>query len=153
MSFFHSPVGTLYLSLSADRSGIAALTWQPLEKNATEGGHEFLQQGVIWLEHYFQKSWQPLDTVSMVLTGTVFQKRVWQRLATIPPAVTFSYGDLAHELQTSPRAIGQAMAANPLPILIPCHRIIGKHQQLGGYSGHGGCKTKEWLLRHESVIL
>ena len=69
------------------------------------------------------------------LVGTDFQKRVWAELLKIPPGKTVTYGDLAKKLNSHPRAIGQACKANPLPITIPCHRVVGKNN-LGGYFGH-----------------
>ncbi|HEV2613720.1 MAG TPA: methylated-DNA--[protein]-cysteine S-methyltransferase [Gammaproteobacteria bacterium] len=69
------------------------------------------------------------------LTGTDFQKRVWAELLKISPGKTVTYSELAKKLNSHPRAIGQACRANPLPIIIPCHRVVGKNN-LGGYFGH-----------------
>lgn len=68
------------------------------------------------------------------LKGTDFQKRVWAELLKIPPGKTLTYSDVAKKLNSHPRAIGQACKANPLPITIPCHRVVGKNN-LGGYFG------------------
>lgn len=82
------------------------------------------------------------------IKGTDFQKRVWAELLKIPPGKTLTYSDLAKKLSSHPRAIGQACKANPLPITIPCHRVIGKHD-LGGYFG----QTQGKLLDKKKRLL
>jgi methylated-DNA-[protein]-cysteine S-methyltransferase len=105
------------------------------------------------LNHYFNNP-QYIFQVEYELTGTPFQKKVWEALCTIPSGTTHSYGELAKQLQSSPRAIGQACRVNPIPIVVPCHRIVAK-QHLGGYAGErdGSMMTvKTALLRHEGCI-
>lgn len=104
------------------------------------------------LQRYFATAELPVD-LPLVPAGTPFQRRVWQRLQRIPRGRTVTYGELARELGTSARAIGGACRANPLPLLIPCHRVVAQGG-LGGYSGERGgawADTKRWLLRHEGV--
>lgn len=88
-------------------------------------------------------------------TGTPFRQRVWDTLRRIPAGHTRSYGDIARELASAPRAVGQAVGDNPLPIVIPCHRIIAADGGLGGFmhsrTGYSQ-DIKRWLLRHEHVI-
>lgn len=82
--------------------------------------------------------------------GTLYQQSVWNALLVIPVGRTVTYGELAQSLQSSPRAIGQACKSNPLTLFIPCHRVVGKHNQ-GGYMGRTdtlGYKTG--LIEHES---
>jgi methylated-DNA-[protein]-cysteine S-methyltransferase len=81
------------------------------------------------------------------LQGTPFQNKVWQTLSKLPIQKTISYGALAKRLNTGARAIGNACRANPLPILIPCHRVIAQGN-LGGYKGKE-IAIKKWLLNHE----
>jgi methylated-DNA-[protein]-cysteine S-methyltransferase len=86
--------------------------------------------------------------------GSVFQRRVWQAISAIPSGETRSYGCLARTLGTSPRAIGGACRANPLPIVVPCHRVIAADGGNGGFLGQApqqgmSATVKEWLLRHE----
>lgn len=83
--------------------------------------------------------------------GTPFQRKIWSLIAAIPHGKTRSYADLAHEAGSAPRAVGQACARNPLPLLIPCHRVLGAGGKLGGYSGVGGLATKERLLGQEQA--
>jgi methylated-DNA-[protein]-cysteine S-methyltransferase len=94
-------------------------------------------------------------TLDYLKQGTPFQQKVWQALLTIPCGQTLTYGELAGQLKTSPRAIGQACRTNRLPLIIPCHRIVASHT-LGGYAGVTAGKftdIKRWLLRHETGSL
>lgn len=87
--------------------------------------------------------------------GTPFRQRVWQAIAAIPPGRTRGYGDLARELGSSPRAVGQAVGDNPLPIAIPCHRVIARDGGLGGFNhcrAGFALDVKRWLLSHEGVL-
>jgi methylated-DNA-[protein]-cysteine S-methyltransferase len=98
------------------------------------------------LNQYFQcPSFQ--FNIPYQLQGTPFQTRVWQTLSKLPIQKTVSYGTLAKKIKTGARAIGNACRANPLPILIPCHRVIAQGN-LGGYKGKE-ISIKKWLLNHE----
>ena len=84
--------------------------------------------------------------------GTPFQRRVWERIALIPPSQTRTYGELAKGLATGPRAVGGACGANPYPIVVPCHRVIAADGALGGFARERGgllLAIKRWLLEHE----
>ena len=88
-------------------------------------------------------------SLAVAATGTPFQQRVWTALRTIPYGETRSYGALASQLGTSPRAIGNANATNPICLIVPCHRVIGADGSLTGYAF--GEDIKQRLLEHESV--
>ncbi len=92
-------------------------------------------------------------TVPVAPAGTEFQRRVWQAISGIPFGATVAYGDLAAALGGLhlARAVGAATAANPLPIIIPCHRVIGADGSMTGYGG--GLSMKVWLLQHEGALL
>ena len=86
--------------------------------------------------------------------GTAFQNRVWQAILDIPCGLTLSYGELAHTLGSSPRAVGQACGANPFPLAVPCHRVLAR-TGLGGFARQNTdwlIRTKEWLLAHEKAL-
>ncbi len=103
------------------------------------------------LAAYFNNPQRPFS-LSLILHGTAFQKRVWHALQNIPSGHTCSYGELARKLRTSARAVGNACRANPISIAVPCHRVLAKHG-LGGYSGKtsgAALNIKRWLLDHES---
>jgi methylated-DNA-[protein]-cysteine S-methyltransferase len=109
------------------------------------------EQLVAWIDQYFRDPCAVFD-LPITLAGTPFQRRVWAALRTIPPGAVRRYGDLAGDIGTSPRAVGNACRANALPIVIPCHRVIGA-TGLGGYAGATAGQaldTKAWLLRHEA---
>ncbi|MFZ3011789.1 MAG: methylated-DNA--[protein]-cysteine S-methyltransferase [Minisyncoccia bacterium] len=88
------------------------------------------------------------------LKGTSFQKKVWKMLLKIPRGRTITYKELAKEIRKpkAVRAIANAVGKNPIPIIIPCHRVIRSDGTLGGYSGKGGVKTKRALLKKEGAI-
>jgi methylated-DNA-[protein]-cysteine S-methyltransferase len=94
-----------------------------------------------------------IDAILVETGGTAFQRRVWAALRGIPAGVTVTYADLAREIgrPTAPRAVGAANGRNPVPIVIPCHRMIGGDASLTGYGG--GLWRKRWLLSHEGVVL
>ena len=83
--------------------------------------------------------------------GTPFQHRVWRAMCNIPYGEVRSYGEIAKGLKTGPRAVGAACARNPLPVLIPCHRIVAANGALTGYTGADGLASKEFLLNLEGV--
>jgi len=89
----------------------------------------------------------------LVIAGSPFQARVFEAMRAIPYGAVMSYGELARAVDSAPRAIGGACGANPLPILVPCHRVVASGRRLGGYSGHGGLLTKRFLLGIEGVLL
>lgn len=101
------------------------------------------------LEAYFAGDMEGIQSLPVSTAGTPFQKRVWQSLRTIPTGETVSYGSLANRLGVAEaaRAVGLANGANPVSIVVPCHRVIGSNGSLTGYGG--GLHRKRWLLEHE----
>lgn len=86
-------------------------------------------------------------------SGTAFQRRVWDLISDIPGHQTRTYGELAKALHNAPRAVGQACGANPFPLVVPCHRVVGAGGKLGGFARNRGgflLNVKRWLLAHES---
>ncbi len=103
------------------------------------------------LAAYFRDP-REVPEVPLELAGTDFQHRVWTALGRIPPGEVLTYGELARQLGTAPRALGQACRANPVPILVPCHRVVAATGR-GGYAGATGGRLlaiKRWLLAHEA---
>lgn len=91
-------------------------------------------------------------TLPLRPSGSSFQRRVWQEIAAIAVHRTRSYGELARLLHSAPRAVGQACAANPYPVVVPCHRVLAADGRLGGFAGHTDgflLDVKRWLLAHE----
>lgn len=101
------------------------------------------------LASYFAGDVTAVDTVAVEMNGTPFQKGVWNALRRIPAGATASYAEIAALVgsPTAVRAVGAANGANPIAVVVPCHRVIGSNGTLTGYGG--GLPRKEWLLRHE----
>ena len=104
------------------------------------------------LDAYFEGELQVFD-LPLAPRGTAFQQSVWSELRGIPYAALRTYGEIADAVGSSARAVGGACGRNPLPIVVPCHRVIGREGQLTGYSESGGIDTKHALLRLEGAIL
>jgi O-6-methylguanine DNA methyltransferase len=103
------------------------------------------------LSGYFAGKLQSFTLPLAPTVGTPFQRRVWQALMRIPFGNTWSYARLAAETGSVARAVGSANGANPICIVVPCHRVIGADGSLTGYAG--GLERKRWLLRHEGALL
>jgi methylated-DNA-[protein]-cysteine S-methyltransferase len=102
-----------------------------------------------WLTAYFDGTSADIDGLALDMRGAPFEKKVWTALCDIPPGQTTSYGAIAHALGShgASRAVGAANGANPVAIVVPCHRVIGSNGSLTGYGG--GLDRKTWLLDHE----
>ena len=121
----------------------------PLTRNLDQRAKHLANE----LEHYTQQPEHVFDLL-FVPSGTPFQLRVWRALLAIPAGQPLTYGALATQLKTAPRAVGQACGSNPLPLLIPCHRVVSTNG-LGGFmhaASGAPLDIKAWLLRHESGI-
>ena len=102
------------------------------------------------LEAYFSGQLKQFD-LPLRAEGTPFRQKVWQALRAVPYGQTRSYGEIAREADSAPRAVGGACGANPIAIIVPCHGIIGSGGWIGGFSGGDGCTTKSFLLEHETA--
>lgn len=104
-----------------------------------------------WLDKYFKGENPPVKEIPVKPNGTEFQQKVWRELKNIPYGKTVSYGFIADKLNIkSARAVGNALNKNPIAIIIPCHRVIGKNGKLTGYAG--GLNRKEQLLKIEKIL-
>jgi len=142
-----SPVGPL--TIIEEGGAITVLGWGG--KSAGEPTR-LLTEAKRQLTAYFAGKRKAFD-LPLAPDGSILEQRVWALMAQIPWGETRSYGALAHDLDLSPREVGFACARNPLPILLPCHRVIAAVGTLGGYSGSGGVETKRKLLQLEGVLL
>ena len=138
-----TPLGEV--TVSEEDGAIVALDWG---RGRDQARTPLLARAASQLQDYFDGTRLAFD-LPLAPQGTAFQQRVWAALQALPPGETRSYGELARLLGSSARAIGQANGANPIPIIIPCHRVLGAGGALGGYSGGDGPATKLWLLEHE----
>lgn len=128
-----------------EKDRIARLTWTALSGYTHPVGNEAVKQ----LQAYFAGRLERFD-LPLVSGKSTFQKSFIDSLCDIPFGETRTYGDMARALNVSSQAIGQACGANSVPIIVPCHRVLGQ-SGLGGYSGEGGVETKVALLKHENA--
>ncbi len=146
-----TPIGLLVL---AERRGrIIALDWAKREiASGRAAPTPLLDAAAAQIGAYFAKTRRAFD-LPLDPQGSAFQKSAWARLCQIPWGETLTYGEMAAAVGGSARAIGTVMGANPIPIIIPCHRVVAAAGRLGGYSGGRGPATKLHLLRHEGALL
>lgn len=141
-----SPLGPL--TLFADHGKIVVLEWGKGTQDSNPP--PVLNEAAAQLEAYFAGKLHRFD-LPLAPHGTAFQIKVWEAMLRIPYGETRSYGDIAREIGCgAARPIGGACGKNPIPVIIPCHRILGTGN-FGGYSGQGGLDTKRILLRLEGV--
>jgi methylated-DNA-[protein]-cysteine S-methyltransferase len=149
IAYYTSPVGELIIESEHD-----AITKVGFVKEEKVPAHPtaITDQCVSELDEYFFKG-RKFFTVQLSLSGSTFQKKVWSELLTVPYGKTISYEQLS--LQTGDikaiRSVAAANGKNPVMIIVPCHRVIGKNGDLTGYAG--GIEVKEWLLYHEGALL
>jgi len=103
------------------------------------------------LEAYFAGDLAVFD-LPLAPAGSAFQHRVWAEMARIPFGRTRTYGELARCVEGAAQAVGQACGANPIPIIVPCHRVVAGGGRLGGFSGGRGVVSKRALLAHEDAV-
>ena len=146
---FPSPVGTL--TAFAVNAKLTVLEWgrapEP-DKSPPPLLHKIRDQ----LNAYFDGQLTNFD-LPLAPAGSDFQRSVWRTMSEIPYGETRSYGDLAADLGSAARAVGTACGKNPIPIIIPCHRVLGAGGRLTGYSGGAGTETKVQLLRLGGISL
>ncbi|WP_414652559.1 methylated-DNA--[protein]-cysteine S-methyltransferase, partial [Hypericibacter adhaerens] len=114
-------------------------------------GSPLLDRARAQLEAYFAGRRDGFD-LPLAPRGTGFQRKVWERMRRIPYGATWSYAELARDVGSVARAVGQACGANPIPIIIPCHRVLAENGGLGGFSGAGGTESKSFLLELEGAL-
>lgn len=139
----HTPIGDV--TVAEEDGVIVSLDWG-------WGGDQIatplLTRARAQLHEYFDGTRQTFD-LPLAPPGTPYRQKVWRALCEIPYGETRTYGEISARAGGSPRSVGQANGQNPIPIIIPCHRVLaGGH--LGGYSGAGGLDTKRYLLDLES---
>ncbi|MDH6364592.1 methylated-DNA-[protein]-cysteine S-methyltransferase [Enterococcus sp. PF1-24] len=142
-------VGPIWLKASAQ--GLTEISFKPLVAEENEKDNPHLQLAKNELLAYFNQQLKEFTVPLDIQVGTLFQKEVWHALLAIPYGETCCYQEIAEKIQRPKaiRAIGQANRRNPLPIIIPCHRVIGKNGKMTGYMGTEGITIKEQLLTLE----
>jgi methylated-DNA-[protein]-cysteine S-methyltransferase len=145
---FPSPFG--FITITAEDEKITSVDL--CKKANSLGSSKVLEDAGIQLDMYLKGN-LPKFSLPIKVSGTPFQLAVWKTIAKVPFGKTLSYGDIAKSIgkPQAARAVGAAVGANPTPLLIGCHRVLGSSGSLTGYSGGQGIKTKKLLLDHEGI--
>ena len=145
---YESPIGIIGITATSEEIIELSFLEQPLSESADLP--KCLKTCVKQIDEYFHGI-RTEFSLNLKPKGTAFQERVWRQLEKIPFGKAVSYGEIARSIgqPTACRAVGNANGRNPIPIIIPCHRVIGSNGRLTGYGS--GLWRKEWLLKHERV--
>ena len=139
------------LALATDGCALTGLCFRPLDEPQIAPSDAIAERAVRELERYVCDP-QFRFTVPLAPRGSAFQHRVWDAIRAIAPGETRTYGDLAQRVQSAARAVGQACGANPIALIVPCHRVVAGRGALGGFMHHADgdpLAIKRWLLAHE----
>ncbi|WP_028454287.1 methylated-DNA--[protein]-cysteine S-methyltransferase [Chitinilyticum litopenaei] len=149
-----APFGRLGVSLAADK--LSVLEFLPDDTPLRSTADPLVAELAGQLEHYYADPRFCLE-LPYALQGTDHQLNVWKAISEIPSGKISHYGDIARQIGSAPRAVGNACGRNPLPLLIPCHRVLAAGGGIGGFNasrnGVDWLPIKRWLLRHEGVLL
>lgn len=156
-----SPLGTVYVARNA--AGLCSLDFGTDESTfvgnldllaRTERNASALSAVIRQLDQYFEGKRQQFEVEVDLSQMTAFQRSVLHTAQVIPAGKVWTYGQVARQIGNprASRAVGQALGSNPIPIVVPCHRVIGSNGQMTGYSGGGGIEDKKWLLRLEGAL-
>jgi methylated-DNA-[protein]-cysteine S-methyltransferase len=149
--YVDSPVGRL--ALEAGHGAVTVVRWASAgERTRDNSPGPLLKEAARQLDRYFARKLRRFD-LPLSPNGTDFQKRVWAMMGEIPYGETATYGGMAMALGSGPRAVGMACGRNPMPIIVPCRRVLGSGGKEGGFSGGQGLPTKRKLLALEGVVL
>jgi len=141
------------LGIKTEEDWLTAIDYLPVDTPVLTPQTSLAKEVYKQLQAYLAEPGFIFD-LSLHISGTTHQRRVWQAIQAIPSGETSSYAEIATQLHSAPRAVGRACGANRIPIIIPCHRVISKNGGLGGFmnaSDGDPLEIKRWLLRHEST--
>lgn len=149
---YQTPIGILELVFEEENLTKIRYTADAVHDDVRDSSSRLFREVTDQLDAYFSGTLERFD-LPLAPHGTDFQQRVWTELTKIPYGSSITYGELAKRLGDPRviRAAGRANGQNPIPILIPCHRVIGSDDSLVGYAG--GVEKKRWLLQHEGALL
>ena len=146
---FRAPFAVLGIRTSG--GAVTGVDYLPLSERSAAPADAVAERACRQVERYLDDG-EFRFNLPLAPAGTAFQRRVWESLSAIPVGESRTYGELARRLRTAPRAIGGACGANPIALVIPCHRVVGTHGSLGGFMGvtdGDPIAIKRWLLTHE----
>jgi methylated-DNA-[protein]-cysteine S-methyltransferase len=144
------PTPFALLGIRTEGDVLAEIMLLPKSAGALAPRDRLAARACAQIERYLEDCEFRFD-LPIAFQGTPFQRRVWRQISAIDAGRTRSYGEIARELGSSPRAVGQACGANPVPLVVPCHRVLAAGG-LGGFAHHEGgfhLSVKRWLLAHE----
>ncbi len=144
----HSPLGDL--TVTEEEGAIISLDWGWVPSE-WQSETPVLKQAIEQLNEYFDGDRLDFD-LPLNPPGSEFQKAVCQAMVDIPGGSTKSYGEIARQIDGSAQAVGNACGLNPIPIIIPCHRVLAAGKEMGGFSAPGGVDTKKILLELENAL-
>ncbi|KJK25032.1 cysteine methyltransferase [Burkholderiaceae bacterium 16] len=143
------------IGVRTDGEAIREIVYLPESMKLIEPANAIAQRLARQLEAYYADPDAAFD-IPLAPVGSDFQRRVWQAIASVPRGKVTTYGAVARQIASAPRAVGQACGANYFPVVIPCHRVVGA-SGIGGFANHHGdgffLDIKRWLLIHEGVML
>ena len=139
-----TPLGDVWVEVQ--EGAVTGVGWGRIDDPDAD---PLIERAFLQLSEYFSRERQAFD-LPLNPKGSELQQWVCTLMSAIPFGETRTYGDLARDLGVPAQAIGQACGGNPIPIMIPCHRVLGANS-LGGFSARGGVETKVWLLKHEGA--
>ncbi|MGF6773173.1 methylated-DNA-[protein]-cysteine S-methyltransferase [Paraburkholderia sp. GAS199] len=146
-----APFGKVGIRL--DGEAVREIVYLPASTRNIEPDTPLARQAVEQIERYFEHASAHFE-LPLAPVGTAFQRRVWQAISDIPAGTVLTYGQLAKQIGSVPRAVGQACGSNYFPIVIPCHRVVSS-SGLGGFAHHAEdgffLNVKRWLLAHEGI--
>ncbi len=146
-----SPIGLIRVFESNDK--IVALEIAAKKAgNSSSSKSKLLQEAAKQVQNYFSGKSTKFD-LPLEMDGTAFQKAVWKKIAKVGFGKKISYAEIARAIgkPKAARAVGGAVGANPIPLIVGCHRVLGAAGKITGYSGGKGIPTKQWLLEHEGI--
>lgn len=141
------------VGIRTDESVVREIVYLPESVRSIDPDTPLAKRAVQQIERYFERASATFD-LPLAQVGTGFQHRVWDAIRAIPPGVVLTYGQVAKQIGSAPRAVGKACGANYFPLVIPCHRVVAAGG-IGGFANHDDdgyfLKVKRWLLAHEGV--
>lgn len=156
-AYLETPVGRL--SVEGDGSAITKVRWVAPDTGdpLVPDGDAIVEEARRQLRAYFDRKLKAFD-LPLLPKGTAAEKQIWNVMCKIPYGGTMTYGEMTMAVGRDPRQgdardIGKACGANPIPVIIPCHRVMAAGGRMGGYSGRGGTETKRRLLAFEGALL
>ena len=150
-ALINAPFGAVAVTVHGNQLAIDLLPESPSQENL-QSSNVLVKQAYEQIQQYLQQATASFNSSLSTQQGTAFQQRVWQAIAAISLGKTATYGQIANQIGSGPRAVANACGANSIPLIIPCHRVVAQNG-IGGFmqGKENGLSVKRWLLAHEGV--